>query len=76
MKAQIKKIKLKETNNMARRTITAETKTAVLEAANLQGPKHYEAIAKQFGVSVPTIYNWLRALTPATTETPVETTVA
>ncbi len=61
---------------MARRTITAETKTAVLEAANLQGPKHYEAIAKQFGVSVPTIYNWLRALTPATTETPTESTVA
>ena len=62
---------------MARRTITAETKTAVLEAANLQGPKHYEAIAKQFGVSVPTIYNWLRALnTTTTTETPVESTVA
>lgn len=62
---------------MARRTITAETKTAVLAAANEQGPKHYEAIAKQYGVSVPTIYNWLRALnTPATTETPVETTVA
>jgi len=61
---------------MARRTITAETRTAVLEAANLQGPKHYEAIAKQFGVSVPTIYNWLRELKPVTTETPAETTVA
>jgi len=62
---------------MARRTITAETRTAVLEAANLQGPKHYEAIAKQYGVSVPTIYNWLRELkAPVTTETPAETTVA
>ena len=61
---------------MARRTITAETRTAVLEAANLQGPKHYEAIAKQFGVSVPTIYNWLRELKAPTTETTVETTVA
>jgi transposase len=57
---------------MARRTITAETRTAVLEAANLQGPKHYEAIAKQYGVSVPTIYNWLRELKPVTTETPTE----
>ena len=61
---------------MARRSISAETRTAVLEAANLQGPKHYEAIAKQFGVSVPTIYNWLRELKPVTVETPTETTVA
>ncbi len=57
---------------MARRSISTETRTAVLEAANLQGPKHYEAIAKQFGVSVPTIYNWLRELKPVTAETPVE----
>ncbi len=61
---------------MARRTITAETRSAVLAAANEQGPKHYEAIAKQYGVSVPTIYNWLRELKPTITETPAETTVA
>ena len=58
---------------MARRLITNETKTAVLAAANEQGPKHYEAIAKQFGVSVPTIYNWLRELKPVVAETPLET---
>ncbi len=57
---------------MARRSISAETRTAVLAAANEQGPKHYEAIAKQFGVSVPTIYNWLRELKPVVAETPVE----
>jgi len=61
---------------MARRSISAETRTAVLAAANEQGPKHYEAIAKQFGVSVPTIYNWLRELKPVVAETPAETTVA
>jgi len=59
---------------MARRSISAETRTAVLAAANEQGPKHYEAIAKQFGVSVPTIYNWLRELKPVVAETPAETT--
>lgn len=59
---------------MARRTITAETRTAVLAAANEQGPKHYEAIAKQYGVSVPTIYNWLRELKTPATETQTETT--
>lgn len=56
---------------MARRAISAETKTAVLAAANERGPKQYEAIAKEFGVSVPTIYNWLRALN-TTTETQTE----
>jgi len=49
---------------MARRAISAETKATVLAAANEQGPKHYDTIAKQFGVSVPTIYNWLNALKP------------
>jgi transposase-like protein len=60
------KIKIKE-NNMARRTISVELKNQVLEAAREQGPKNYKAIATQFGVSVPTIYNWLNATT--TTET-------
>lgn len=46
---------------MARKTIAVETKNQVLEAARQQGPKHYVEIAKQFGVSVPTIYNWLNA---------------
>lgn len=54
---------------MARRTISAEVKNQVLEAARQQGPSHYKEIATQFGVSVPTIYNWLN-------EARVETTVA
>lgn len=60
---------------MARRTIAAETKNQVLEAARTQGPSAYKAIAAQFGVSVPTIYNWLNETRTETTET-AETTVA
>lgn len=50
---------------MARRTIAADVKVAVIAAALEQGPKHFEAIAKQFGVSVPTIYNWKNAAAKA-----------
>jgi len=58
---------------MARRTISTEVKNQVLEAARTQGPSHYAEIAKQFGVSVPTIYNWLNA---TKTEATPEITVA
>jgi transposase-like protein len=57
---------------MARRVITAETKAAILALVHAQGPKHYDAIAKQHGVSVPTIYNWLRALNAPAAETQTE----
>lgn len=46
---------------MARRTIDPAVKTAVLVAALEQGAKLPE-IAKQHGVSLPTIYNWLNAV--------------
>lgn len=59
---------------MARRTIDPAVKLAVIAAALEQGPKHYEAIAKQFNVSVPTIYNWKNASVKAV-ESVVETPV-
>ena len=46
---------------MSRRTIDPTVKTAVLVAALEKGAKLPE-IAKQYGVSLPTIYNWLNAV--------------
>lgn len=45
---------------MSRRSIPAEIKTAVLVAALENGAKLPE-IAKQYGVSLPTVYNWKNA---------------
>ncbi len=45
---------------MARRTIDPTVKTAVLVAA-LETGANLPAIAKQYGVSLPTIYNWKNA---------------
>lgn len=56
---------------MARRTIDPAVKTAVVAAALAQGANLVE-IAKQYGVSLPTVYNWKNAATQ-TVETPVET---
>jgi transposase len=44
---------------MARRTIAAEVRTQIVEAVN-SGAKPAEVAAK-FGVSVPTVYNYLKA---------------
>jgi len=53
---------------MARRTIDPAVKTAVVAAALADGANLPE-IAKQYGVSLPTVYNWknavLRAEQPA-----------
>lgn len=45
---------------MARRSIPVETRNAVLAAAQLPDANLPE-IAKQFGVSLPTVYNYLKA---------------
>jgi transposase len=45
---------------MARRTIAADVKAAVLAAAQVEGA-HLPEVAKQFGVSLPTVYNYLKA---------------
>ena len=59
---------------MARRTIPMETKTAVLAAAQVEGAD-LKAIAQQFSVSLPTVYNYLKqARTVASL--PVETVQA
>ncbi|MGH7974781.1 MAG: helix-turn-helix domain-containing protein [bacterium] len=57
---------------MARRTIAAEVKAAVVAAALLEGAD-LPAIATQYGVSLPTVYNWKNAATRTTTAQPVET---
>ena len=46
---------------MARRTIDPAVKTAVLIAA-LENGANLPALAKQYGVSLPTIYNWKNAV--------------
>ena len=45
---------------MARRSLSAELKAAVLAAAQVEGAKLPE-IAKANGISLPTVYNWLKA---------------
>ena len=45
---------------MARRSIPAETKAAVVAAAQVEGANLRE-IATQFGVSLPSVYNWVKA---------------
>jgi transposase-like protein len=61
---------------MARRTIAADVKAAVVAAALVEGAD-LPAIATQYGVSLPTVYNWKNAATRTeTVETPAETTVA
>ena len=45
---------------MARRSLSAELKAAVLAAAQVEGAKLPE-IARANGISLPTIYNWLKA---------------
>jgi len=56
---------------MARRTIAADVKAAVLEAMKVDGAKLPE-IAKANGLSLPTLYNWKKAakVVEATPETP------
>lgn len=46
---------------MARRHIEATVKTAILVAA-LENGANLPAIAKQYGVSLPTVYNYLKAV--------------
>jgi transposase-like protein len=58
---------------MARRSIDPAVKTAVLEA--LKNPEVNKVeLAKQYGLSLPTLYNWLKAARPveAVPETPAE----
>ena len=45
---------------MARRTIDPAVKTAILAAALAEGAK-LAVIAKQYGVSLPSVYNWRNA---------------
>jgi Mor family transcriptional regulator len=53
---------------MARRTIAPEIKAAVLLA--LQNPEVNKVeLAKQYGLSLPTIYNYLNASKAVATET-------
>jgi transposase-like protein len=55
---------------MARRTIDPVLKAAVLAAAQDENA-HLPSIAKANGISLPTIYNWLKAtkvVEPVTTE--------
>jgi transposase len=53
---------------MARRTIAADVKAAVVAAATAEGA-NLPAIATQFGVSLPTVYNWKNAATRPAVET-------
>jgi len=46
---------------MARRALAPELKAAVLAAAQVEGARLPE-IAKANGISLPTIYNWLKAV--------------
>jgi transposase-like protein len=59
---------------MARRTINPETKAAVVAASLVEGAS-LPAIATQFGVSLPTVYNWKNAALK-TTEAVVESVQA
>lgn len=52
---------------MSRRTIAAEVKAQIVEAVN--GGAKISAVALQFGVSVPTVYTYVKQATPVTTET-------
>ncbi len=45
---------------MARRSIPIETRNAVVAAAQVEGANLSE-IAKQYSISLPSIYNWLKA---------------
>ncbi len=58
---------------MARRTIASDVKVAVVAAALVEGANLPE-IAKQFGVSLPTVYNWKNAATRGTETTATEST--
>lgn len=55
---------------MARRTIDPAVRTAVVAAALAEGAK-LPVIAQQYGVSLPTVYNWKNAAL-ALTETATE----
>ena len=59
---------------MARRTIAADVKAAVVAASLVEGA-NLPAIAIQFGVSLPTVYNWKNAALK-TTEAVVESVQA
>lgn len=50
---------------MARRTIDSAVRTAVVAAALADGAK-LPVIAKEYGVSLPTVYNWKNAALAAT----------
>lgn len=53
---------------MARRTISNEVKAQVLAAAQVEGAD-LKAVAQQFAVSLPTVYNYLKAAKVVVTET-------
>ena len=44
---------------MSRRSIPKETKEAVVKAMKVVGARSVE-VAEQFGVSLPTVYNWVK----------------
>jgi len=52
---------------MARRTIDPAVRTAVVAAALAEGAK-LAVIAKEYGVSLPTVYNWKNAALAAQAE--------
>lgn len=56
---------------MARRSIPVETRNAILAAAQVEGVRLPD-VAKQFGVSLPTVYNYLKSakVVEAVPETP------
>jgi transposase len=53
---------------MARRTIDPLVQAQVLQAAQVEGA-NLPAVAKQFGISLPTVYNYLRKAKEVAVET-------
>ena len=47
---------------MARRTIEADVKAAVLQTLQINPDVNVAELAKQYGLSVPTVYNWRKKL--------------
>ena len=52
---------------MSRRTIPVEVKAQVVEAMRVEGAKSSE-VALRFGISVPTVYNYVKQAQVATVE--------
>lgn len=49
---------------MARRSISSEIKAQIVEAMAQEGSKALE-VSKRFGVSLPSVYNWVKAANEA-----------